>query len=74
MRLPFSGTGRLQANPPVEGPRFSHGKPTRRAITTMGLNDLVVGEGGIEFASGMTGKLTGEARWPLAVHIGEGKL
>ena len=39
-----SGTGQLQANPHVAGPWLSPGKPTRRAVTTMGSNDLVVGE------------------------------
>ena len=34
----------LQANPPVTGTRLSNGKPTRRAVTMMGSNDLVVGE------------------------------
>ena len=34
-----SGTGQLQANPPVTYPM-----PTRRAVTTMGSNDLVIGE------------------------------
>ena len=38
------GSGQLQAKPHVAGPWLSHGKPTRRAITTMGSNDLVVGE------------------------------
>ena len=35
-----SGSGQLQANPHVAFP----GKPTRRAVATMGSNDLVVGE------------------------------
>ena len=39
-----SGSGKLQANPHVAGPWLSPGKPTRRAVTTMGSNDLVVGE------------------------------
>ena len=39
-----SGTGQLLANPHVAGPWLSPGKPTRRAVTTMGSNDLVVGE------------------------------
>ena len=39
-----SGSGQLQANPHVVGPWLSHRKPTRRAVTTMGSNDLVVGE------------------------------
>ena len=38
-----SGSGQLQANPHVAGPWLSPGKPTRRAVTTMGSNDLVVG-------------------------------
>ena len=39
-----SGSGRLQANPTVAGPWLSPGKPTRRAVTMMWSNDLVVGE------------------------------
>ena len=39
-----SCSGKLQANPHVAGPWLSLGKPTRRAATTMGSNDLVVGE------------------------------
>ena len=39
-----SGTGQLQANPPVLGPRRSPEKPYRRAVTTLWSNDLVVGE------------------------------
>ena len=39
-----SGSGQLQANPHVAGPWLSPGKPTRMAVTTMGSNDLVVGE------------------------------
>ena len=39
-----SGSGQLQANPHVAGPWLSPGKPTRRAVTTTGSNDLVVGE------------------------------
>ena len=39
-----SGSGQLQANPHVAGPWLSSGKPTRRAVTTMGSNDLVIGE------------------------------
>ena len=39
-----SGSGQLQANPHVAGPWLSPGKPTRRAVTTMGSNDLVIGE------------------------------
>ena len=39
-----SGSGQLQANPHVAGPWLTTGKPTRRAVTTMGSNDLVVGE------------------------------
>ena len=39
-----SGSGQLQANPHVAGPWLSPRKPTRRAVTTMGSNDLVVGE------------------------------
>ena len=37
-------TGQLQAIPQVVGPRLSHGKLTRRAVTTMGSIDLVIGE------------------------------
>ena len=37
-------SGQLQANPHVAGPWLSPGKPTRRAVATMGSNDLVVGE------------------------------
>ena len=37
-----SGSGQLQANPYVAGPWLSPGKPIRRAVTTMGSNDLVV--------------------------------
>ena len=39
-----SGSGQLQANQHVTGPWISPGKPSRRAVTTMGSNDLVVGE------------------------------
>ena len=39
-----SGSGQLQANPHVAGLWLSPGKPTRRAVSTMGSNDLVVGE------------------------------
>ena len=39
-----SGSKQLQANPHVAGPWLSPGKSTRRAVTTMGSNDLVVGE------------------------------
>ena len=39
-----SGSGQLQANSHVAGPWLSLGKPTRRAVTTMGSNNLVVGE------------------------------
>ena len=39
-----SGSGQLQANPHVAGPWLSPGKSTRRAVTTMGSNDLVIGE------------------------------
>ena len=39
-----SGSGQLQANPHVVGLWLSPGKPTRRAVTTMASNDLVVGE------------------------------
>ena len=39
-----SGSGQLQANPHMACPWLSPGKPTRRAVATMGSNDLVVGE------------------------------
>ena len=39
-----SGSGQLRANPHVAGPWLSPGKSTRRAATTMGSIDLVVGE------------------------------
>ena len=39
-----SGSGQLQANPHVAGSWLPPGKPTRKAVTTMGSNDLVVGE------------------------------
>ena len=39
-----SGSWQMQANPHVAGPWLSPGKPTRRAVTTIGSNDLVVGE------------------------------
>ena len=39
-----SGSGQLQANPHVAGLWLSPGKPTRRAVITMGSNDLVVAE------------------------------
>ena len=39
-----SGSGQLQANPTVAGPRLSPEKPVRRAVTTMGSDDLVVGD------------------------------
>ena len=39
-----SGSGQLQANPHVAGPWLSPGKFTQRAVTTMGSNDLLVGE------------------------------
>ena len=39
-----SGSGQLQANPHVAGPWHSPGKPTRWAVTTIGSNDMVVGE------------------------------
>ena len=39
-----SGSGQLLANPHVAGPWLSPGKPNLRAVTTMGSNDLVVGE------------------------------
>ena len=59
----------LQANPPVAGPRLTPRKSTRRAVATMGSNDLVVGED-YRVASGITGKRAGVARWPLAYYIG----
>ena len=71
-----SDSGQLQANPHVAGPWLSPGKPTRRAVATMGSNDLVVGEVhllGPSFQR-ITGKRAGVARLPLAAHLGEGKL
>ena len=44
-----SGSRQLQANSHVAGPWLSPGKPTRRAVTTMGSNDLVVG---VDYMSG----------------------
>ena len=72
-----SGSAQLQANPHAAGPWLSPGKPTQRAITTMGSNDLVVGEDHIwdRVASGITDKVwSGVARYPLAAHLGEVKL
>ena len=74
-----SGYGQLRANPHVAGPWLSPGKPTRRAVTTMGSNydgDLIVGEDHMmgPVASGITGKMAGVARWSLAALLGEGKL
>ena len=40
--FPFShvaGTGHLQVNPPVAGPWITPGKPTGRAVTTLGSNE-----------------------------------
>ena len=39
-----SGIGQLQTNPSVVGPSLSPGMSTRRAVTTMGRNDFVIGE------------------------------
>ena len=39
-----SGSGQLQANPHVAGLWLSLGKSSRKAVTTMGSNDLVVDE------------------------------
>ena len=39
-----AGSEQLQANPHKAGPWLSPGKPTLRAVTTMGSNYLVVGE------------------------------
>ena len=39
-----SGSGQLRANPHVACQWLSPGKSARRAVTTMGSNDLVVGE------------------------------
>ena len=60
-----TGTEQLQTNPAVAAPCLSTGKSTRRAVTKMGSNRI---------ASGITGKRAGEARSPLAGHLGEGKL
>ena len=38
------GSGQLQANPHMVGPWLSPEKPTRRAVTTTGSNQLIVGE------------------------------
>ena len=59
-----SGSVQLQANPHVAGPWLSHGKPTRRAVTTMGSSDMVVGEDHMLGPScrGITGKWAGVAR------------
>ena len=38
------GSGQLQVDPHVVGPWLSTEKPTRRAVTTMGSNDLFVCE------------------------------
>ena len=57
-----SGTGQLQANPSVAGPSLSLWKPSRRAVTTMGSNDMFVGKTTCldRVASGITRKRTGE--------------
>ena len=39
-----SGTGQLQANPPIAGLRLSPGKSTLWVVNVMGYNDLVMGE------------------------------
>ena len=39
-----SGSGKLQENPHVAGLWLSPGKSNRRVVTTLGSNDLVVGE------------------------------
>ena len=39
-----SGSGQLLADSHVAGPWLTHGKPTRRAVTTMGSSDLAEGE------------------------------
>ena len=39
-----SSTGQLQSNPHVAGLRLSPGKSTRKALTMMGSNDLVIDE------------------------------
>ena len=39
-----SGSGQLQAKPHVAGPSPYPGKPTRRAVTMMGFNYMVIGE------------------------------
>ena len=66
-----SGSGQLQANPHVAGLLLSPGKPTQRAVATMGSNDLFIGE---DHMFGPSCKRAGVARWPLAAHLGEGKL
>ena len=41
---PASGTRQLLANPPVAGPRLSPSYLTRKAVSVMGSDDLVVGK------------------------------
>ena len=59
-----SGTGQLQENSTVVGSRLSSGKPTQRAVSTIGSNDLVVDEDHLwdRVASGISGNRGGEAR------------
>ena len=70
-----SGIGQLLAYPTVAGPRLSPGKPTGRTVAAIGSSELVAGETTCRYrvSSGIAGKQAGEARWPLASHIGEGK-
>ena len=52
------GIGQLQEYPPVAGSRLSTWKSIQRAVTTMGLSDLVVGDDYLvrRVASGMMGR------------------
>ena len=67
------GTGQLQANPSVPGPRLSPCKSTLRAEYTIGTSDLVVGEDDLldRVVSGIADKRACDVHWPLAAHIGE---
>ena len=73
---PATSTGQFQANPPVAGPMFSQGKPTRRTVTAMGSNELVVTKTTSvdRVANDITCKRAGEARQPLAAYLGEKEL
>ena len=72
--VPDSSTGQSLVDPSVVGPRLSPWMPTRRAVTMMECNVLDTGEDHsywYQVACGITGKQTGEARWPLIAHLGE---